>query len=612
MPNCTGKNCGDDGCGGSCGACTDPQTCSDKGTCETTQSDPPHQDPPACVPTCGKHECGDNGCNGSCGECQSGYECKYGYCEEIIHCTPDCTNQTCGDDGCGGSCGACGNNEVCASGACCKPDCNGKTCGDDGCGGICGECTGADRCNEAGACEPWVVSGTVYYEKQNFTISDTTHEAKAGSVETLPANDVPVFITDKNAKRVKGYAFTDENGKYAITATEPLLSTDQLSIIPAWIDKGIPRIIMQRSAATYPLPVWNFSGTLSNLSTDGALTQLKDATLTVDKGSGVFNILNTIRTAHKHLLDMNVIETLDDLDPIAVAWAPDMYWTCGSCYFTNNANQVTSVQLELSNVVFPAFFAIDGMNVNQTAWNTHSILHDFGHFFLTTRRSSEISVLHNVYEALAPNLAWVEGWAEFYALVEESYQASQMLTTAWNQTGYDLNTIRTWVDYTNLEQGVDASFYEKYTDPATNEPKTRHIVGYVPVLMPSKDASDGIKQKLSSAWVTWFLLSIWNGSDYDQNGALTSDFKLSFQKLMNNVLSSPRYVSIQDYNYANDDLKATRTAYGVDLVDFIDALICTESVEKDKLLSFISTQTGFPYDNSPVCIPKDAKEASAD
>jgi hypothetical protein len=32
-PNCTGKTCGDDGCGGSCGACTGGQTCSPAGTC---------------------------------------------------------------------------------------------------------------------------------------------------------------------------------------------------------------------------------------------------------------------------------------------------------------------------------------------------------------------------------------------------------------------------------------------------------------------------------------------------------------------------------------------------------------------------------------------------
>ncbi len=31
-PDCTGKECGDDGCGGSCGTCTAPQTCGGGGT----------------------------------------------------------------------------------------------------------------------------------------------------------------------------------------------------------------------------------------------------------------------------------------------------------------------------------------------------------------------------------------------------------------------------------------------------------------------------------------------------------------------------------------------------------------------------------------------------
>lgn len=33
VPNCTGKTCGDDGCGGSCGTCGSGQGCGDQGTC---------------------------------------------------------------------------------------------------------------------------------------------------------------------------------------------------------------------------------------------------------------------------------------------------------------------------------------------------------------------------------------------------------------------------------------------------------------------------------------------------------------------------------------------------------------------------------------------------
>jgi acyl-CoA thioesterase-1 len=40
-PNCTGKQCGDDGCSGSCGTCTAPATCQADGTCQNPSTPPP-------------------------------------------------------------------------------------------------------------------------------------------------------------------------------------------------------------------------------------------------------------------------------------------------------------------------------------------------------------------------------------------------------------------------------------------------------------------------------------------------------------------------------------------------------------------------------------------
>ena len=70
-PDCQGKECGDDGCGGSCGTCPADCTCGEPGVCEGACN---------CVPYCGDEEdllfdCGDDGCGGSCGECEEGAEC---------------------------------------------------------------------------------------------------------------------------------------------------------------------------------------------------------------------------------------------------------------------------------------------------------------------------------------------------------------------------------------------------------------------------------------------------------------------------------------------------------------------------------------------------------
>ncbi len=118
----------------------------------------------SCTVDCSGRDCGDDGCGGSCGTCTTGEVCTTaGQC---IVCTPDCAGRECGDNGCEGICGTCDTGETCnTAGQCvsCTPDCTGKDCGDDGCGGSCGDCTGSDQCSAAGTCEA-AVSDTLSFE----------------------------------------------------------------------------------------------------------------------------------------------------------------------------------------------------------------------------------------------------------------------------------------------------------------------------------------------------------------------------------------------------------------------------------------------------------------
>ena len=196
-PDCAGKECGGDGCGGSCGSCTGTETCTN-GQCVAP-----------CVPDCAGKECGSNGCGGSCGACGVGEVCSAegacvpdGECDDITYagycdgntliwcedgklysadcglygsylcqwvpdnegyycvyqspCEPDCIGKECGDDSCSGSCGTCPEDQICVDGVCsegpCEPDCIGKECGDDSCSGSCGDCPKDWTC-EAGVCE---------------------------------------------------------------------------------------------------------------------------------------------------------------------------------------------------------------------------------------------------------------------------------------------------------------------------------------------------------------------------------------------------------------------------------------------------------------------------
>ncbi|MBT9556692.1 MAG: hypothetical protein IV100_11720 [Myxococcales bacterium] len=167
IPQCSGKNCGPDGCGGICGSCGATETCNPSGVCE-------------CVKLCAaSNGCGSDGCGGTCGTCTGNGVCQaFGTPApvgdprtdpnlffRVCQCVPDCTGKDCGPDGCGGSCGVEGDaNPTCvaiddfatyscnqATGYKCACNaakgCEGKTCGSDGCGGTCGTCSGSSECS---------------------------------------------------------------------------------------------------------------------------------------------------------------------------------------------------------------------------------------------------------------------------------------------------------------------------------------------------------------------------------------------------------------------------------------------------------------------------------
>ncbi|MCG3175039.1 MAG: hypothetical protein GMKNLPBB_03373 [Myxococcota bacterium] len=130
-PNCEGKTCGSNGCGGSCGQCPAGQGCDRDGRCQIKN----------CLDTCreGVVECQsrveyrvcDNFNNDVCFEfgpttqCPQGMICEFGRCAKDT-CVPKCDGRQCGDNGCGGSCGSCAAGKSCINGQCledCQPEC---------------------------------------------------------------------------------------------------------------------------------------------------------------------------------------------------------------------------------------------------------------------------------------------------------------------------------------------------------------------------------------------------------------------------------------------------------------------------------------------------------
>lgn len=152
-PQDCGACCGNGACanGESCASCAADCGCADGERC----ADDRNACVAECVPQCDGRNCGEDGCGGRCGECDAADACEAGVC--VVICTPDCDGRVCGGDGCGGRCGECDADAQCMAGQCepiCQPNCAGRACGADGCGGVCGACDGNAACDAAGQCAP--------------------------------------------------------------------------------------------------------------------------------------------------------------------------------------------------------------------------------------------------------------------------------------------------------------------------------------------------------------------------------------------------------------------------------------------------------------------------
>lgn len=156
---CEGRECGPDGCGGSCGECAGANTeCPESGQCACQYLEDCGgaccddgqvcDEDSCCSPSCQGKGCGGDGCGGWCGICdvESGQYCNKN--DWTCSCPEDA--QMCPPDGLESIC-CLVDSERCVGIECCpwQANCVGKTKGEsDGCGGACG------NCNLNGKCEP--------------------------------------------------------------------------------------------------------------------------------------------------------------------------------------------------------------------------------------------------------------------------------------------------------------------------------------------------------------------------------------------------------------------------------------------------------------------------
>jgi hypothetical protein len=212
-----------------------------------------------CTPNCNGRTCGDNGCGGECGQCDFGSTCTAaGRCEAL--CVPDCNGKQCGDDGCGGQCGTCSDGMCNANGQCttqCVPSCTDRTCGSDGCGGSCGTCSDGFECNTAHQC------GCPFFSSIDYTIT------------LAPANGFPPAFTAVaiNVKHINtdgseaasngaflGFSTTTQQSfRYTVFGCKPKLRIKRDYAISG--KSAHAEEVVTRTNIVIPAPVANGNGT---------------------------------------------------------------------------------------------------------------------------------------------------------------------------------------------------------------------------------------------------------------------------------------------------------------------------------------------------------------
>jgi hypothetical protein len=97
---------------GQCVECIASADCGANKACQNSKC--------VCAPQCAGKVCGADGCGGTCGSCASGTSCNT---SGLCACVPACTGKKCGSDGCGGTCGTCTSTQTCNTSGQCAENC---------------------------------------------------------------------------------------------------------------------------------------------------------------------------------------------------------------------------------------------------------------------------------------------------------------------------------------------------------------------------------------------------------------------------------------------------------------------------------------------------------
>ena len=316
-----------------------------------------------------------------------------------------------------------------------------------------------------------------------------------------------------------------------------------------------------RNDSIYDL--WEWTIKLSNYTTPDAPGDMGEIRITESQSSGALYLYLQAMDAFETLIASGFDKDYTKFPTLAIVWKPGIVWKCGSCYV--NAQQST-----FGTTVLASSMLVGGGSKDESAWGYPTFLHEFGHYVLAQHRDSTSGGAHNISETSTPTLAWSEGFATFFSQMLQSLLAGKPEPVYWRV----LSSGSFWLDFSRM-----------YADKS---------YGSHQVPQPSLTSELGMKQDLGESWITYMLWNFWDGDDFEDLSSPPDPVSIGTSGIYK-ALSSRRYMSYGSYN------TNSRTAYGVDFVDFVDALLCDSTDDVFSNITKMLSENQFPYDNTPEC-----------
>ncbi|MGB0647550.1 MAG: hypothetical protein ACPGQS_10270, partial [Bradymonadia bacterium] len=366
-----------------------------------------------------------------------------------------------------------------------------------------------------------------------------------------PAGGLIGLIYDVNDQLITT-TFVQNDGHYEVQLENPLTGGEQIYFIPAlYVEASnyMPLIIANPAEGSsfnngVRGTIWSWA---AQVPSNG---QVQDLNITREQGSGAVFAFQVVAETMMTFANEQFGGDLTQMPTLAIWWRPDQAWSCGACYH--------NVSLQIGLREYSSSIFMTGNNLGG-AWSAPVLLHEFGHYISARfSRDDNPGGPHTLGQPTSPAQAMSEGFASFNALRQLSRRASNPVS----QMRFVQDNITYTIDY-----GVSRS--------ANN--------GTIAFPNPNGRSSDDLDEQV----VTVALWHLFDGSEVSED-RVNDGAAFSFTDLLG-YMQSPRY------------LERDRAADGADLIDFFDAIYCSQNARWGDALGIAENIIGLPYNTPTRC-----------